>query len=364
MTHERESGAVVVDPLGGLLLDPPHELKFKGPFDDYVTVSLSIRNPTDKRIAFKIKTTAPKRYCVKPNSGVLDSAQSMKVNVLLQPFNYDPNEKNKHKFMVQYVYLNDAEMSLTVNDILNMWKDISASRLLDLKLKCLFEFTEAEQQRLSQLTPQTQNDSVSVQTVSTKFDTASSQQSEQIQAQQPPKKSATSSSSSAATTTTNSTSNKSNSNTNNPYNNNTSSLDQTNDQTGVANDFESFNKTTSANNKTLVNNTTLIPNTPNTNTNNTNTNTITSANTNKNDNLVNELKQSRQENESLKKEISRLKDEESRLRKLALQSPSSTSTSSRTKTSDVATLDDLLNNRLLIVVFILIAVIVYLILFR
>jgi hypothetical protein len=77
---ERESGAVLVDPLGGLLLDPSNELKFKGPFDDYVTVALSIRNPTEKRIAFKIKTTAPKRYCVKPNSGVLDPSQSMKVN--------------------------------------------------------------------------------------------------------------------------------------------------------------------------------------------------------------------------------------------------------------------------------------------
>jgi hypothetical protein len=103
MSTDRESsGAVLVDPLGGLLLDPSNELRFKGPFDDYVTVSLTIRNPTEKRIAFKIKTTAPKRYCVKPNSGVLDPAQSMKVNVLLQPFVYDPSEKNKHKFMVEF----------------------------------------------------------------------------------------------------------------------------------------------------------------------------------------------------------------------------------------------------------------------
>ena len=81
MASEKESSsAVLVDPLGGLLLDPANELRFKGPFDDYVTVSLSIKNPTEKRIAFKIKTTAPKRYCVKPNSGVLDPAQSMKVN--------------------------------------------------------------------------------------------------------------------------------------------------------------------------------------------------------------------------------------------------------------------------------------------
>lgn len=147
MAGDRESsgGAVLVDPLGGLMLDPSNELRFKGPFDDYVTVSLTIRNPTEKRIAFKIKTTAPKRYCVKPNSGVLDPGQSMKVNVLLQPFNYDPNEKNKHKFMVQYLYLNDQEIQLSVNEILNMWKDVDVKRLLDLKLKCIFDFSENEQ---------------------------------------------------------------------------------------------------------------------------------------------------------------------------------------------------------------------------
>jgi vesicle-associated membrane protein-associated protein B len=111
---------VLVDPLGGPLLDPANELRFQGPFADYVTVSLTIANPTDKRIAFKIKTTAPKRYCVTPNSGVLDSAQCVEVNVLLQTFQCDPNEKNKHKFMVQYLYLNDEEIQLSVNDILNV----------------------------------------------------------------------------------------------------------------------------------------------------------------------------------------------------------------------------------------------------
>lgn len=87
MSSEREStgggAAVVVDPFGGLVLEPSNELKFKGPFDDYVSVSLRIRNPTEKRIAFKIKTTAPKRYCVKPNSGVLDAGQNMMVNGII-----------------------------------------------------------------------------------------------------------------------------------------------------------------------------------------------------------------------------------------------------------------------------------------
>ncbi len=82
MSAERNRTGELVDLIGGLLLDPSNELRFKGPFDDYVTVSLTIKNPTKKRIAFKIKNTAPKRYCVKPNSGILDPSQSMMVNGL------------------------------------------------------------------------------------------------------------------------------------------------------------------------------------------------------------------------------------------------------------------------------------------
>ena len=32
---------------------------------------MKLANPSDKKVYFKIKTTAPKRYCVKPNSGVV-----------------------------------------------------------------------------------------------------------------------------------------------------------------------------------------------------------------------------------------------------------------------------------------------------
>lgn len=33
---------------------------------------MKLTNPSDKKVLFKIKTTAPKKYCVRPNSGILD----------------------------------------------------------------------------------------------------------------------------------------------------------------------------------------------------------------------------------------------------------------------------------------------------
>jgi len=43
-----------------------------GPFTDVVTTNLKLRNPSDRRVCFKVKTTAPRRYCVRPNSGLID----------------------------------------------------------------------------------------------------------------------------------------------------------------------------------------------------------------------------------------------------------------------------------------------------
>ncbi|XP_058030256.1 vesicle-associated membrane protein-associated protein A isoform X1 [Ahaetulla prasina] len=117
-----------------LVLDPPTDLKFKGPFTDVVTTNLKLRNPSDRKICFKVKTTAPRRYCVRPNSGIIDPGTSVTVSVMLQPFDYDPNEKSKHKFMVQTIF---APPNIT--DMEAVWKDAKSDELMDSKLRCVFE---------------------------------------------------------------------------------------------------------------------------------------------------------------------------------------------------------------------------------
>uniref|UniRef100_A0A8C6DHV4 Vesicle-associated membrane protein-associated protein A n=1 Tax=Moschus moschiferus TaxID=68415 RepID=A0A8C6DHV4_MOSMO len=92
-----------------LVLDPPTDLKFKGPFTDVVTTNLKLQNPSDRKVCFKVKRTAPRRYCVRPNSGIIDPGLTVTVSVMLQPFDYDPKEKSKHKFMPHSVSLNDSE---------------------------------------------------------------------------------------------------------------------------------------------------------------------------------------------------------------------------------------------------------------
>ncbi|XP_045570383.1 vesicle-associated membrane protein-associated protein A isoform X2 [Salmo salar] len=117
-----------------LVLDPPSDLRFKGPFTDVVTTNLKLKNPSDRRVCFKVKTTAPRRYCVRPNSGIIDAGATVTISVMLQPFDYDPNEKSKHKFMVQSIFAPPNESELDV-----MWKDAKPDDLMDSKLRCVFD---------------------------------------------------------------------------------------------------------------------------------------------------------------------------------------------------------------------------------
>lgn len=113
---------------------------------------MRLTNPSDRKVMFKIKTTAPKKYCVRPNSGVLDSCGCIEIAICLQPFIYDPTEKNKHKFMVQTVFAPDGDVNLDA-----MWKEIGPDQLMDSKLKCVFDMpADAAGQQQQQAQPQQQ----------------------------------------------------------------------------------------------------------------------------------------------------------------------------------------------------------------
>lgn len=56
------------------------EIFCSGPFNEVVTSHLHLSNPSDKRVCFKVKTTAPRRYCVRPNSGFIDSNGSITIS--------------------------------------------------------------------------------------------------------------------------------------------------------------------------------------------------------------------------------------------------------------------------------------------
>jgi hypothetical protein len=46
---------------------------------DAIKETLIIRNPTQLPISFKVKTTAPRQYCVRPNSGRIEPGQELEI---------------------------------------------------------------------------------------------------------------------------------------------------------------------------------------------------------------------------------------------------------------------------------------------
>ncbi|KAE8146696.1 PapD-like protein [Aspergillus avenaceus] len=87
-----------------ILLEPP-ELGFKRPFNREVCQVLHLNNENEEPVVFKVKTTAPKHYCVRPNSGRIEPGRSVEVQVLLQAMKDEPalDAKCKDKFLVQTV---------------------------------------------------------------------------------------------------------------------------------------------------------------------------------------------------------------------------------------------------------------------
>jgi len=121
-----------------LELSPGNDLVFKGPFNSVSTTNLKLSNSGSERLAYKIKTTAPKRYCVKPNSGFLDPQASTSIQVMLQPqpAGGQQDDRAKHKFMVQWI----AVPQSWTDDVENFWKQDSTKLkdVQDSKLKCVF----------------------------------------------------------------------------------------------------------------------------------------------------------------------------------------------------------------------------------
>ncbi|KAF6258557.1 PapD-like protein [Scenedesmus sp. NREL 46B-D3] len=81
----------------------PPELKFRFQLNKQLPTAISIHNPTGDRLAFKVKTTTPKKYVVRPSSGVVDPRSTANVQVIMQAQKEIPADfaSCKDKFLVQ-----------------------------------------------------------------------------------------------------------------------------------------------------------------------------------------------------------------------------------------------------------------------
>ncbi|EFX01162.1 integral er membrane protein [Grosmannia clavigera kw1407] len=115
----------------------PAELGFRRPFTVEVSETLTIKNTTPLPIAFKVKTTAPKQYCVRPNSGRIEPDRSVEVSVLLQAMKQDPpaDYKCRDKFLVQSIPITGDKEFVSVQEI---WDGVEKSAIQEKKIRVNF----------------------------------------------------------------------------------------------------------------------------------------------------------------------------------------------------------------------------------
>ncbi|KAF9392307.1 phosphatidylinositol-binding protein scs2 [Podila verticillata] len=121
-------------------LEPSNQLSFRRPLTDAIKETLIIRNPTQLPIAFKVKTTAPKQYCVRPNSGRVESGQELEVQVQMQAMKEDPpaDFKCKDKFLVQSVAITAERAGLSLAELWPTVERDARDQIREKKIRCAF----------------------------------------------------------------------------------------------------------------------------------------------------------------------------------------------------------------------------------
>ncbi|KAK8487050.1 hypothetical protein V6N13_016279 [Hibiscus sabdariffa] len=135
------SGGLPTDPItmsiGELLSIEPQELQFPFELRKQISCSLNLSNKTDNYVAFKVKTTNPKKYCVKPNTGVVLPRSTCNITVTMQAQKEAPPDMQcKDKFLLQSVV---ASPGATTKDITpEMFNKESGHRVEECKLRVVY----------------------------------------------------------------------------------------------------------------------------------------------------------------------------------------------------------------------------------
>jgi hypothetical protein len=118
----------------------PVELGFHRPFTSEVSQALKIRNPNRTPVAFKVKTTAPKQYCVRPNSGRIEPGKEVEVTVLLQAMKQEPpmDAKCRDKFLVQSVAVTADKEFTNISAIWQHVDEAEKSSVQEKKIRVVY----------------------------------------------------------------------------------------------------------------------------------------------------------------------------------------------------------------------------------
>ncbi|XP_052171119.1 vesicle-associated protein 2-1-like [Diospyros lotus] len=128
----------------------PDELKFQLELGKQSYCDLKVWNNTEHHVAFKVKTTSPKKYFVQPNIGVIHPWDSSVIRVTLQSQSENPRDMQcKDKFLLQSTIVPpNTEVDGLQQDTFN--KD-DGKAVEECKLRVVYVSPQAAEEALKEL---------------------------------------------------------------------------------------------------------------------------------------------------------------------------------------------------------------------
>ncbi|PAN39295.1 hypothetical protein PAHAL_7G233900 [Panicum hallii] len=115
----------------------PLELRFPFETKKQISCSMQLTNRTDDYIGFKVKTTSPKKYCVRPNSGIVPPRSTSDVIVSMQAQKEAPPDMQcKDKFLVQSVIVAEGTSAKDITG--DMFTKGSGNVVNEVKLRVVY----------------------------------------------------------------------------------------------------------------------------------------------------------------------------------------------------------------------------------
>lgn len=131
-------------------IDPEKEFSFILDGANVAKCTLNIKNLVDDNLAFKIKTTVPKSYVVKPNAGIIEGNGELNVSITLTPI---PVSVKDHKFMIQLARTSLSNDGLDPVALNAFWKNIKSlekDAIEDYKLKVVLKSPDFSQTKAAE----------------------------------------------------------------------------------------------------------------------------------------------------------------------------------------------------------------------
>ncbi|KMT00032.1 hypothetical protein BVRB_1g018610 [Beta vulgaris subsp. vulgaris] len=114
---------------GEFLSIQPQELQFPFELNKQISCTMQLTNNTNSYVAFKVKTTNPKKYSVRPNTGIVLPHSTHDLLVTMQAQKESPADMQcKDKFLLQSVI---TTPEITVKDITSDMFNKDSGNLID-----------------------------------------------------------------------------------------------------------------------------------------------------------------------------------------------------------------------------------------